>query len=557
MLFKALITRLNHGVVVSSHRTAGRGSTGGNFYKKYPQVVFLVQDLLEFAPQNPGEGDIGKPPEATTEAKSTQRIFAALEVIQTFGLPDKARSVLKEMLWSHVVSFSWPIRAKAAETLCSVLTLPELGDLESKCLESGWSSSNELHGKLLCLRWTDHRQSPSTPVQREDHESAPDFLKDLLARFQKSGHDPSEVADLLARWTRWLVVTSSNFDVSEIWNAKAFVSIIPMNKVNVLQEQIRLTGPISIQRYLLALQSLPTVSGTAPPSLYVCLYDFLVDDDVSVREAAASATGVLLSNKSWVEAEILFLWGLARSHISSVTPCAAALAILYNAWQVHKTSVILWLEALRRIIGNENSCVAKARLLSMPPDQLNTTVNSRESTFLLPSKHKSFKDMLLETKRFNDDTFVVEKQNLYIDEIQETQRWTDLMERLRPDNQMSFIAADTITWIHKGLNALYDQVCTPMASGPVDWITQKDATILIIRISQAVKMQARWHYNKVHVDWDALSQSRSQIREIYKKGKERLHPLALSKMYDSIDKSWPDLHASIIKYKRPPDWTKL
>ena len=324
-----------------------------------------------------------------------------------------------------------------------------------------------------------------------------------------------------------------------------------------MQEQIRLTGPFSIHRYLHKLQSLPTFSGSAPPSLYVCLYDFLVDDDVRVREAAASATGVLLSNNTWDEADVWFLWGLARSHISSVTPSAAASAILYNVWQVHKTSVILWIEALRRIIGNRNSCMAKARLLSMYPEQVNTTVNSRENSFLLPSKHKSFNEMLLETKSFNDDTFVVEKQNLYIDEIQEIQRWTDLMQRLRPDSQMSVIAADTITWIHQGLTSLYDEVCTPEASRPVDWITQTDATILIIRISQAVKMQARWHYNEVHIDEDALSQSRSQIREIYKKGKERLHPLALSKIYDTIDKSWPDLHASIIKYKRPSDWTKV
>ena len=229
MLFKALITRLNHGVAVGSRRIAGGRSAGGNFYKKYPQVVFLVQDLLEFAPQNPDEGDIGRAPEQTTAAKSTQRIFAALEVLQTFGLPDKARSVLKEMLWSHVVSFSWPIREKAAETLCSVLTSPELEDHKSESLKSDWRLSNELHGKLLCLRRIEDSNSPSMRIQREDHESVPNTQRDHFAKLGEPSHDPSKVAKLLARWTRWLVVTSSSFDVSEIGTAKAFVSDIPMD----------------------------------------------------------------------------------------------------------------------------------------------------------------------------------------------------------------------------------------------------------------------------------------------------------------------------------------
>ena len=263
------------------------------------------------------------------------------------------------------------------------------------------------------------------------------------------------------------------------------------------------------------------------------MYDFLTDDDEEVREIATKATSVLLSNNARDLST-----SLLKDSRFAFSPSVAATELLNALGQLAKTSIVVWLEAVRKVTGVDDSLATRAMLLSLSSEQIQTIPykNMGQDRSSLPLSLRPFKDLLSKKYQINDETFAVEKQNLYVDEIQEGRRWTQLMANLRPDSDpIREKAAEVLEWIHQGLLALLDELqTTPDPLKSVDWMEEPDALTLIIRLVFATKAQADWHTNEVHVDEPALLSSRSMWAKVCRLGKRRLHPLVYVEVQRSV-----------------------
>lgn len=291
---------------------------------------------------------------------------------------------------------------------------------------------------------------------------------------------------------------------------------------------MRINGPISIQ--LLVQSVLPLLPTTIRPlpGLYVCLYDFLIDDDVEVREAAAKATSLLLSSEPKTASS-----SVLQQRNPSLNPATAALELLNAVALVHQSSIIVWLESVRRLTGVDDSLSTRAKLVSLSSTLTEDTGVLDQSVPELPLALRPFADILLETKQINDETFAVEKQNLYVDDIQEARRWTELLTKLRPGHRAHTKAAEVVSWLHDGLATLMREIQEDKASSrssppsPVDWMEEPDAMTVIIRLALVTRVQAAWHDAGVLVDEAALIRLRKEWKEVVEAGAGRLHPLVV------------------------------
>lgn len=154
MLLNALIRRLNGGcdanssLTPSSHR---RLSTAA--YEKFPSLPALITRLLwtndTHAQKDPHISNELTPAPFTSVA---QRVFPALEILATLGLPTNHRAHIISEIRHHMQSPAWSIREKAANTLALILTHEDVTSQIERLLQPDWSSQNALHGRLLCVR---------------------------------------------------------------------------------------------------------------------------------------------------------------------------------------------------------------------------------------------------------------------------------------------------------------------------------------------------------------------------------------------------------------------
>ncbi|KAI2630954.1 hypothetical protein GGR54DRAFT_584917 [Hypoxylon sp. NC1633] len=142
----------------------------------------------------------------------------------------------------------------------------------------------------------------------------------------------------------------------------------------------------------------------------LALYDTLKDDDDEIRAAAASATSPILSNQRLVSVEAgqrLLQWLLGR--YSTVAEFGA--------------------HAACRMIGHVPSPLS---LTSPASPQDPSHDQSASATALLLRDWVPAETQLAQAMRFDDSLFVVEEQNLYVDEVREARRWRDVFLALTP-----------------------------------------------------------------------------------------------------------------------------
>lgn len=149
MLFKALLKRLNGGTdTASTKASSSHRRLSHLMYEKYPNLPDLLMRLLRQELPEPlicrGE------PRAAMQA---QRVFPALEVIESSGIPRKYKVEILHALWFYSESCDWSIREKAAKTLSFVLDNANMIEEITRLLSTNFKSQNALHGKLLCLRF--------------------------------------------------------------------------------------------------------------------------------------------------------------------------------------------------------------------------------------------------------------------------------------------------------------------------------------------------------------------------------------------------------------------
>ena len=179
----------------------------------------------------------------------------------------------------------------------------------------------------------------------------------------------------------------------------------------------------------------------------LALYDTLNDDDEDIRDISSVATASILGQAlvPVVAAHSLLTWlGEHFGHL--------------EGFRSHVTS---------RMIGYNN-----------------VTADLAYQSSQWSSPGERFKQVL----QFNDSLFVIEEQNLYIDEVRETERWTRLFESL-PFEEDKASLNQLKTWTHQGMDKL--EALATQDDGPLGWSSKPATFALCTTVIQAAVALAR------------------------------------------------------------------
>ncbi|KAI1212980.1 putative death-receptor fusion protein-domain-containing protein [Annulohypoxylon truncatum] len=204
----------------------------------------------------------------------------------------------------------------------------------------------------------------------------------------------------------------------------------------------------------------------------LALYDSLNDDDDEVRAAAALAAAPLLSNQRLVSVEAgrrllrrLLAWYGAADEFKAYVAC--------------------------RMTGH-----------NVPPSTSSSSSGNVPTSSLLLSSWTPASAQLAEAMRFDDSLFVIEEQNLYVDEVREARRWSDLFSSLpspptppsssspssfpspSSSSSSSPSAAETALsqWILAGLQTLTRLARSEPRDGPLGWTSKPEVFAICARV---------------------------------------------------------------------------
>ncbi|KAI1378260.1 putative death-receptor fusion protein-domain-containing protein [Hypoxylon crocopeplum] len=196
---------------------------------------------------------------------------------------------------------------------------------------------------------------------------------------------------------------------------------------------------------------------TTPSSAHLpwllALYDALNDDDDEIRAAASSAATPILSNQRLISVEAgrrLLRW----------------LVIHYGAADEFRAHV---------------ACRMAGHTPSPPPDPRNPSIDT------LLAGWTPTEAQLAEAMRFDDSLFVIEEQNLYVDEVREAHRWRGVFASLpSPSSSLSVscsaIEATLSRWTLAGLQTLTRIAKAEGRDGPLGWTSKPEVFAICARV---------------------------------------------------------------------------
>jgi len=180
----------------------------------------------------------------------------------------------------------------------------------------------------------------------------------------------------------------------------------------------------------------------------IALYDSLNDDDDEIRDLSAKSTSSLLKK--------------------SLLPLSARAELAELINQLHNKHPLYISEILCRVTGT---------------DALHASKSETMFASLEPAEAQ-----LLKALKEDDSLFVEEKQNLFIDEVRETQLWCEIFEKVciedrnakSVDNLWTGLPIDFIGWVLDGLKALNKLLETE--DGALGWTSKPPVFAICMRI---------------------------------------------------------------------------
>lgn len=192
------------------------------------------------------------------------------------------------------------------------------------------------------------------------------------------------------------------------------------------------------------------------------MYDSLNDDDDDVREIASAAVRSILGQ--------------------ALVPLEAANHLLQWLTRNFHDSRAFRHVLLDRIVGEAN-------------------VSTNYSSWT------SARDQLSEAMKFDDSLFVVEEQNLFIDEVREADRWTAAFKALQWEASDSGLHA-LDGWMASGLECLRD--LANREDGPLGWASKPQVFAICSRVVRGVAALMMIDYSLDHRE--ALASSSEVLR---------------------------------------------
>lgn len=84
--------------------------------------------------------------------------------------------------------------------------------------------------------------------------------------------------------------------------------------------------------------------------------------------------------------------------------------------------------------------------------------------------------------------FVEEKQNLYIDDVRETEIWSSVLAKLDYSNFTTELRQEFSSWVSEGLVAICDELRKGQAKGLLGWMSRPDSFALSMRLIHGAKV---------------------------------------------------------------------
>lgn len=240
----------------------------------------------------------------------------------------------------------------------------------------------------------------------------------------------------------------------------------------------------SLKAFMGVLDDEAWIEKTGLPGVYLALYDRLIDDDEDVREIGAELVSKLLSKLSD--------GGERSSMTHSFSVPAARSKLLQFMCKEWNQSLIIWTEAMRRLVPS----YAPSR---SQPEVINSKNGSeivdddRSDTHKLSFIRFTPVRVVLD-KAMAPDTalFVIEKQNLYIDEVQEARTWSQMLLDLKPfewtqRERLQNLDDQFVTWTTDGLSVLTGTADQEI-DGPLGWTSKPEVFTIGLQVILAARV---------------------------------------------------------------------
>lgn len=205
-------------------------------------------------------------------------------------------------------------------------------------------------------------------------------------------------------------------------------------------------------------------------SVYLSIYNTLLDDDEDVRDKCAGTTSTILSAAS----------GKIQGSGFLLMPLAAGARLLDYLVKNYQTSMVLFCNGICRLTGASSS----SNLALIIPSSLTSNHPIDVSIHLRPAR-----DMLHEAMHQSTTLFNEEKQNLFLDPAQESKTWASALLVLLPTLGSPHIIIPWFsTWCLDALSALIEIMESEGSDGPLGWTYKADVFVMGIRILAAVRI---------------------------------------------------------------------
>ena len=242
--------------------------------------------------------------------------------------------------------------------------------------------------------------------------------------------------------------------------------------------------------------------------VYLALYDRLIDDDEDVRDVGAEIVSKLVSEPS--------NGGNGPIRNRSLSVPAARLKLLQFMYSNYESSTTLWTEAVRRLVPSYKISQQSPEVRNLPTDSATTGDSAAgfyESNLI---RFSPVREVLGQAMMPDTALFVEEKQNLYIDEVQEARVWSQMLIDLKPWRETMYLNARLHDWTIDGLSVL-SQTVEKDSDGPLGWISKPAVFAIGMRVILAARVQLCRKNGAVS----------SKVKELYKERLQRLLTVGL------------------------------
>lgn len=300
------------------------------------------------------------------------------------------------------------------------------------------------------------------------------------------GHAISQKAQAYETWDADLIEQTRH------WNCLIQRSLQVANDIST-----RYSAALSMRGLARALSDVPMIPKLSLQEIAFSVYDILIDDDDEIRDLGAEAVSSILQH--------------SRRRKGNVEPRTAPIAARQICtWLVkqYPSSVVLIHESIRRLTG-------------FRPEYLLTSGSVASQLSVALEEDCSL--------------FVKEKQNLYVDEVRETELWSRVLKALSAES-IGECAASFSEWVMSGLDVLISN-CQENLDGPLGWTAKPDAFVLGIRVICAADVLLEWRTltTAITVRGSEIRRRLAELRDIGEKND--LHGLWLLRIDSVLERS--------------------